>query len=212
MDRFFIEPRSDLWPGDVFMDVPFPLLKYPVRTYRPDAKAAQKQGKVQVFESDGTFKQGDIAHCTYKPERVMLLSHGCEIDNVLRSNSADRRHWLAAPIEPLSGKQPEMQERIRGGQQPNRFYLPSDPLFEKEETCVDLRRILPLPAQLIVESKRVVGLSEVAVADLHSQLGVFFSGLALYVQQIECPVCATPINPASFKVASGGDDEDTYAG
>jgi hypothetical protein len=39
MGDFFIEPRPDLWPGDVFVNVPFPILRYPVRTYRPDAKA-----------------------------------------------------------------------------------------------------------------------------------------------------------------------------
>jgi hypothetical protein len=139
----------------------------------------------------------------------VLLSHGCEIDNVLRSNSASRRHWLTAPIEPLTDKGVETQDRIRQGRQPNRFYLPQDPLFG-EEACLDLRRILPLPAQLILDSQRTAALSDEAIADLHSQLGLFFSGLLLYVQDIECPVCDTVIDPGKFRVPSTPDDDDTH--
>ena len=211
-DSYFESPDKVLAPGDIFPAVPFPLLKYPLRTYRPDAKA-QRSGHVQVFASEGSAKPGDIAHCTFQHLRAMLLSHGCEIDKVVEPSMSERRHLLVAPVETFSKSfSPELVERIRAGQQPNRLYLPAVHPFDKLEQCVDLRRILPVPAKYLVDaqSQRIATLSQTAKADLSAQLGVYFSGLAIYVQDVNCPYCQGQITLRDLQIASGTEDDSDY--
>jgi hypothetical protein len=204
-----IEATEELSPGDVFPDIPFPLLKYPLRTYRPDEKA-KRLGKEQVFVSDGQNKLGDIAHCAFTRQTVMLLSHGCEVDKTLIS--PEKRHLLVAPLEvvgePMSK---ELQERIRQGRQPNRLFLPHNSLLNSEgDCCVDFRRILPVPAKFLFESKdyRRAAMSDLGKATLEAQLGIYFSGVALYVQDVECPHCNGILSLSDFQVASDEDDTE----
>jgi hypothetical protein len=208
-ETFLIEATEELSPGDVFPDIPFPLLKYPLRTYRPDEKA-KRAGQQQVFASDGKNKPGDIAHCALNKHTVMLLSHGCEVEKTLAN--PERRHLLVAPLEAVENPMSqELQERIRQGRQPNRLFIPSNPLLNSEKDwCVDFRRILPVPAKFLLDSKdyRMSAMGEVGQATLAAQLGVYFSGLAIYVQDVECPHCTGVLRLSDFLVASDEDDTD----
>ena len=210
-DDLIISPQSELSPGDVFPDVPFPLLKYPLKTYRPDRKA-EREGKVQVFEADGHHKPGDIAHCVFSRQNAILLSHGCEIDKTL--GNAERRHLLIAPIEQLASMSEELQSRIREGRQPNRFYLPTNSLLHNTEWCVDLRRILPVPAQYLIDAseQRLCSLTEVGQAALGAQLSVYFTGLAIYVEDSDCPHCGNHLTKSDFSITSEEEDTDYSLG
>jgi hypothetical protein len=202
-----IEAGNELSPGDVFPDIPFPLLRYPLKTYRPDEKV-KREGKMQIFSADGQNKQGDIAHCAFSRQTVMLISHGCEVDKT--TDSAEKRHLLVAPLEPVGNSMSDvMQQRIREGRQPNRLFLPSNDRLNADY-CVDLRRILPIPAKYLFESKgkRLFGLSKLGQADLAVQLGVYFSGLAIYIQDVECPHCTKPLTLSDFLVSSDPEDTD----
>jgi hypothetical protein len=210
--EYLVEVTEELCPGDIFPAIPFPLLRYPLKSYRPDEKA-KRDNKVQVFAADGKHKPGDIAHCAYHPLSVMLLSHGCEIDKTLAPEKSQKLHLLVAPVEELNGKvSPEFEQRVREGRQPNRLYLPKSPLLGNTEHCVDLRRILPVPSQYLLDAKddRLATLNVNAKYDLSAQIGIFFSGLAIYLQDIECPNCGIEINAKDFLVSSDEGDDDPY--
>jgi hypothetical protein len=137
----------------------------------------------------------------------MLLSHGCEVDRVLRREPPDRRHWLAAPIHSLRECGERTQQRTRDRTQPNRFYLPPSPYTENEERCVDLRKITPINAQYFRDSVRVCSLKTEPQKALFAHLGVFFSGYALYITPIACPTCTTEIDASRFRVESGDEPD-----
>jgi hypothetical protein len=59
-----------------------------------------------------------------------------------------------------------------------------------------------------MKSQKIASLSEAALYDLYSQMGVNQSGLAIYVQAIPCPKCGTEVDPKQFFVPSPEDDED----
>lgn len=206
-DDFYAPPGSQLEPGDIFSKIPFPSLKYPLTYFRirgSDPKTAT------VFDSEhGEPTPGtDSAKSSLELRTVMLVSHGCEVDRVFRQKEPpERRHWLAAPIGPVSGCKEKTQERTRNGIQPNRFFLRPSEYTNGEELCVDLRKITPINCKYFMDSKRVCSLTDAARKALFSHLGVFFSGYALYLQPVPCPHCGTTFDLADFSVPSY-DEED----
>jgi len=203
-------------PGDIFGNVPFPNLKHPFKRYRLSPKP-QEKNRPEVFLSiDGDDKPGDIIHSTFERKTVMLLSHGCELDKVLKwgANPA-RRHWSCAPVEMFKPDGDDQllaarQERIRNGIQWNRFYIPPNDFTGSTEACVDLRRVTPIPAKYFLEAKKVCSLSEDAQFDLFAQMGVNQSGLVIYLQPVACLKCGETIDPKQFFVPSIDDaEEDT---
>jgi len=214
MSEYILPPGSTFEPGDVFVDVPFPNLRHPFKRYRLNPKP-QDKGKPEIFLSaDGPDKPGDIIHSTFERKQVMLLSHGCELDKVLKLGAnAARRHWLCAPVEPFDTTTSDerlkaRQQRIRNGVQWNRLYIPENEFLKPGEFTVDLRRITPLPAQFFIEAKKCCRLGEEALFDLYAQLGVSISGLLLYVQPIKCAKCGTNVDPRQFQIPSPEDAEE----
>ena len=63
---------------------------------------------------------------------------------------------------------------------------------------------------IVRTAKKLCTLGETAVKDMHSRIGVNFSGLALYVNPIACPECGIEIDPTQFVVASESNAEDDY--
>ena len=211
MDGFYLPPGARLEPGDIFIEVPFPALRHPLEYFRPNTK---KPKTADIFSpADCPPKDGDTARGTFQLRVVMLLSHGCELDGVERDVTAKktemgRRYWLVAPIQRLlNGTTPQMQERTRAGQQYNKFYLPAVDILGNEEFYVDLRKITPVNAPYVVTAKKVASLTKPAALALQAHIGLFFSGLVLYVQPIQCPTCNTPLEPTNFLVSSSDEDE-----
>jgi hypothetical protein len=196
------------------LGVPFPALKHPLEYFRPNLK---KQGTADIFNKQiAPPKGGDTAKGPFQERLVILLSHGCELDAVQRDVDAkktewSRRYWLAAPVQPLHECSEKMQERTRRSQQQNKFYLPSADFLDNLEHYVDLRKITPINAPYFLEAteekRKICSLSAEAVSALHAHLGLFFSGLVIYVQPVPCPVCNTQIDPKSFVTRSPDEEE-----
>jgi hypothetical protein len=211
---YIVAPGDEYEPGDVFENVPFPNLRHPFKRYRLSTKP-QEKNRPEIFAStEGDDKPGDIIHSTFERKTVMLLSHGCELDKVLKLGAnPTRRHWSCAPLEqfrPDAGDErlAARQQRIREGTQWNRLYIPPNEFIGAGELCVDLRRITPLPAQYFLESRRVCSLSEDALFDLYSQMGVNQSGLVIYLQPVPCQKCGEKVDPKQFFVPSNDDAEE----
>jgi hypothetical protein len=211
MDGFYLPPGDRLEPGDIFLEVPFPALRFPLEYFRPNSK---KPKTADMFSpQDCPPKAGDTARGAFQTRTVILLSHGCELDGVDRDVKAGRtqfekRYWLVAPVLQLSnGTTPLMQERTKAGQQPNKFHLPAVDLLENEECFADLRKITPINAPYIIEAKKVASLTKPAALALQAHIGLFFSGLAFYVQPVSCPTCTAPIDPKTFLIPSSDEEE-----
>jgi hypothetical protein len=67
---------------------------------------------------------------------------------------------------------------------------------------IDLRQITPITVPYFQEGSKVASLSKTAILAMQAHLGMFFSGLVVYVQPIPCPKCNHPIDPAEFVTAS----------
>jgi len=143
-DSFYTPPGEILEQGDVFLEIPFPVSKFPLQFFRPSIK---QKGMAQLYSSDDPEpvdpKPGDSLKGTFDFKTVMLVSHGCEVEQVEREKATERRAWLAAPLAVLSECSSAMQQRTRENRQPNKFYLrPSR--YDGGEWYVDLRKITPI--------------------------------------------------------------------
>ena len=140
-----------------------------------------------------------------------MLSWECEIDAVFRDQkehniSLDRRYWLAAPVKLLSDLGPKMKERTEAGTQPNKFLLPAgDGPFGNTSHFVDLRQITPITVPYFIDVKKIGSLSRTAILAMQAHLGMFFSGLVIYVQPVSCPHCTGPIDPTLFVANSAAE-------
>jgi hypothetical protein len=202
-DDFYAPPGPQFEPGDLFSDIPFPSLKYPLTYFRVQVRKNPSLADVFTVRAQGPPKGGDSPKGSVELRTVMLVSHGCEVDRVIRRGEPpDRRHWLAAPVLPLGECKEGTQARTREGTQPNRFYLRPSSYTSGEELCVDLRKITPINCQYFLDSARICSLTEAARKALFAHLGVFFSGYALHIQPIDCPFCGTPIDATQFVVPS----------
>ncbi|MGB6876097.1 MAG: hypothetical protein WBD87_08680 [Candidatus Acidiferrales bacterium] len=215
MDGFYEPPGLKFEPGDIFFSIPFLALKYPLTFFRPRPR---EEGLADIFTpAQANPKDTDTAKGSLQHRSVILLSHGCELDGVQRDVEAkqatlERRYWLAAPVQPLSAvTSADLKERTRNGQQPTRFYLPPDQALADAEHYADLRRITPINVPYFLEANkagnRKLTLTEPARLALQSHIGMFFSGLALYVQPVPCPHCGREVDPTLFKVPSTDDEE-----
>lgn len=211
MAGFYLPPGPNLEPGDIFSEIPFPALRYPLEYFRPSTKNPRE---AQVLDPTANPpKDGDTAKGPFRLRPVILLSHGCELDGVDRDvarkhTTYERRYWLAAPLLKLSDSSSElMKERTRNGDQPNKFYLPATEFLGHEEGFVDFRKITPINCRYFLDGRKICGLTEPAVLAMQAHLGLFFSGLILYVQPIPCPQCRNLIDPTLF-VRRSEDKED----
>jgi len=206
-DDFYASPGEQFEPGDIFIRLPFVSLKYPLRYWRAQGNDPNKATLCDLEHGEPRPNQ-DTPKSSLEHRSMMLLSHGCEIDRVLKKEDPRRRVFLAAPVLPLAECNPETQTRTREGNQPNRFYLRPSQYTGESELCVDFRKITPIIAQYFIDSDRTCSLSENARKFLFSKLGVFFSGYALYLGPIECPVCETPFDVSQFLVPSGDEPDN----
>lgn len=208
-DDFYVPPGSQLEPGDIFSKIPFPSLKFPLSYFRIRGNDPRSATLFDMTHGEPR-PETDSPKSSVELKTVMLVSHGCEVDRVLRLEQlqTDRRHWLAAPVHPLRDCGQKTQQRTREGTQPNRFYLRPSPYTNGEELCVDLRKITPINCTYFLNSDRICSVTEEARKALFSRLGVFFSGYALYLQPIPCPTCGAEIDPSQFQLSSG-EEPDT---
>jgi hypothetical protein len=212
MDGFYSTPGTRLEPGDIFLDIPFPALKHPLEFFRPSPKDP-KAASIFRPEDKVSPKSGDTARGAFQQSRVILLSHGCELDGVKRDVEAkktewDRRYWLGAPVRDFAVLTAEaLKDRTRNGTQANKFHLPAHELNGGVEYFVDLRKITPINAPYFLGAKKVSSLTSAAMLALQAHIGLFFSGLILYVQPIPCPACGATIDPARFVTPSTDEEE-----
>jgi hypothetical protein len=207
-DSFYTPPGAILEQGDAFVEIPFPASKFPLQFFRPSIK---QKGMAALYSADDPepvdAKPGDSLKGTFEFKTVMLLSHGCEVEQVERDHGAvERRAWLAAPLAPLAECSAEMQKRTRENRQPNKFYLrPSQ--YDSSEWYLDLRKITPVQCRYFYNAKKLFSLTQIAREALWSSLGIFFSGLALYQGPIICPRCQKEIDGSKFVVKSSDDPD-----
>jgi len=217
-EPFYTPPGPRFEPGDIFSDIPFPALKYPLEFFRASPNAKNKGGATLFVAADGHQQQaGDTARGAFTKRTVVLLSWECEIDAVFRDQeehgiSFDRRYWLAAPVKPISDLRPKMKTRTAEGRQPNKFLLPPDGPdsngpFGNAAHFVDLRHITPITVPYFVAATKIGSLSKPAILSMQAHLGMFFSGLVIYVQPIPCPNCKESIDPTLF-IADSIDEAD----
>ncbi len=210
-DDFYLPPGSTFEPGDIFAHIPFPVLKHPLEFFRPSPK---QRNSATLFKPGETApKDGDTARGPFTARTVILLSHGCELDAVVRDVEAkqteyDRRYWLVAPVRRLSDCGSKVRERTLKGQQPNRFLLREGGPLGNEPFYADLRQITPITVPYFFDGQKVCSLTDAAKLALQAHIGLFFSGLVLYVQPIDCPACGEPIDPKLFVVPSTDEDSD----
>lgn len=218
-EPFYIPPGQNFEPGDIFSDVPFPALRHPLEFFRASPNPRNKGGATVFSAAEGHNPQpGDTAKGAFTKRTVILLSWECEIDAVFRDQEKfgigiDRRYWLAAPIKPIDDLKPKMKMRTAEGTQPNKFLLPPDGPdskgpFGNAAQFVDLRQITPITVPYFVEAKKIGSLSRPAILSMQAHLGMFFSGLVIYVQPITCPNCNEGIDPTLFVARSVEDEED----
>lgn len=207
MSDFYLPPGKILEQGDVFLEIPFPNSKFPLQFFRPSTK---QKGMANLFSPDeepAEPKPGDSLRGNFEFKTVMLASHGCEVEQVERDNATSRRSWLAAPIYQLSDCSSVMQQRTRENRQPNKFYLPASTYGDNREWYVDLRKITPIQCRYFYSATKLYSLNQGTRTSLWSQLGIFYSGLALYQGPIDCPKCGTAIDSSHFVVKSAHDEE-----
>lgn len=221
-EPFYLPPGSTLEPGDIFSDIPFPALKHPLEFFRASPNPKNKGGATLFVAADGHEPQaGDTARGALTKRAVVLLSWECEIDAVFRDQiehgiHLQKRYWLAAPIKPVSDLGPKMKVRTAEGRQPNKFLLPPDgpdskSPFGNNAQFIDLRQITPITVPYFIEAqdagKKIGSLSKPAILSMQAHLGMFFSGLVIYVQPIPCPHCKGSIDPSLF-VADSVEEAD----
>jgi hypothetical protein len=217
-EPFYLSPGPRFEPGDIFSDIPFPALKYPLEFFRASPNPKNKGGASVFAAAEGQVPQaGDTARGAFTKRIVILLSWECEIDAVFRDEKEvgtrlDRRYWLAAPVKPISDLGPKMSARTAEGTQPNKFLLPPDGPnstgpFGNAAQFVDLRQITPITVPYFTEGKKIGSISKTAILAMQAHIGMFFSGLVIYVQPIPCPKCGENIDPTMF-VTSSADEAD----
>jgi hypothetical protein len=207
-DAFYAPPGAILEQGDAFLEIPFPVSKFPLQFFRPSLK---QKGMASLYSADDPApvdaKPGDSLKGTFEFKTVMLISHGCEIEQVERERGAvERRAWLAALLARLGECGKNMQKRTRENRQPNKFYLQASQ-YDAIEWYLDLRKITPVQCRYFYNAKKLFSLTPIAGAALWSSLGIFFSGLALYQGPIMCPGCHEEIDASKFVVKSNDDPE-----
>jgi len=217
-EPFYLPPGQRFEPGDIFTDIPFPALKHPLEFFRASPNNKNKGGATVFAAADGHKPQaGDTARGAFTKRTVILLSWECEIDSVFRDveggfTKFDKRYWLTAPVKPISDLGPKMSARTAEGTQPNKFLLPPDGPdstgpFGNAAQFVDLRQITPITVPYFLEGKKIGSISKTAILAMQAHIGMFFSGLVIYVQPIRCPNCAENIDPTMF-VTSSADEAD----
>jgi len=214
-DPFYLPPGHTIEPGDIFSDIPFPSLKHPLEWFRASPNRRGQSNATIFSEARGDRPQpGDTARGAFTKRQVVLLSWECEIAAVFRDHKEhgihlEDRYWLAAPVKPVSQLSPKMAERTAQQRQPNKFLLPpgtpeSGPSpFGRDPQYIDLRQITPITVPYFTQGRKIGSLSRPAILAMQAHIGMFFSGLVIYVQPIACPNCAQLIDPTQFVVDSG---------
>jgi hypothetical protein len=217
-EPFYLPPGPTFEPGDIFADVPFPSLKHPLEFFRASPNPKNKGGATIFSAAEGhTPQPGDTARGAFTRRHVILLSWECELDAVLRDEEtfkidANRRYWLAAPLKSVDELGADMKTRTAEGRQPNKFLLPPDgpnskSPFGATAYFADLRQITPITVPYFRDAKKIGSLSLNAIRSMQAHLGLFFSGLVVFVQPIQCPECHAEIDPTHF-LADSSDDQD----
>jgi hypothetical protein len=115
-------------------------------------------------------------------------------------------------VKPVRDLRPKMTERTMQGKQPNKFLLPpsgphEESPFGNAAQYVDLRQITPITVPYFFAGTKIASLSKPAILAMQAHLGMFFSGLVIYVQPIPCPRCGERIDPKLF-VADSVEEPD----
>jgi hypothetical protein len=171
---FYQDVQTELCQGDIIDGVPNIHLKPPIQGLRP--ATASKNRQVYEFHEFGKqsagfnpdYTQGVKVPAFCQVSRVMLLTHGCDIDN-------DPDHRTVALIRPLARVPEDRRVPIRNNQNFGFFYLPPDPNRGLDEAYVDLRRLTCLAPDLVTSGRRLASLTATSVDALHFQLFRFFT-------------------------------------
>jgi hypothetical protein len=180
LDEFYISPREDLWPGDIFVDLPSIYLRAPPVTYlrRLTGRGGRPIADLYVLgDGDAQLQQGqppfnpndDEAAVQMQLASALLLTQGCEIDN-----SPGACVQLAL-IRPLRAVSEENKESIREGRNSRYMYLPpnDDPLME--EGYVDFSRISSVRQEALEIGRRILSGAPELVQALHILLLRYFA-------------------------------------
>jgi hypothetical protein len=199
-EDFLVSPGALMDSGDIFLEIPFPNMKWPLEAMRPYPKhKIESMGVPYLPVNETALGKDDIVKVTVQRRTIMLLSHGCEVDKIIEYpfDSLKKHHWLCAPIDPLSKCAPDQKLRVLAGTQPNKFYIPADKRISNEEMVVDLRRITPINCTYLIDDKKhnraVCSIGQKYKDDLKAKLLEFFCRIAL-LSHFECPNCKEAID------------------
>lgn len=159
--EFYAVPKADaILPGDIFPDIPFPVITAPLRIVRPSPiqpKAKQAPMDLrQIFTMPGQpppnlrlgLQEGEEAISQTRCSKALFLTWGSDVEDderrFVERGRVGRKGWLAAPIYSLTDEIPEnskvphpdtgadtpVRDLVREGKITHWFYLPPFPNVE----------------------------------------------------------------------------------
>jgi hypothetical protein len=217
-EPFFTAVGSLISPGDLLGPLPYTRVPHPLKVARKVARTLPKgfaiQGELREILDPGVHAPSPAFNFDPPGEEILarspkamavFLTWGSEVDDDKRGGGLHKKHWLIAPVFPLSDMNQEINDRIsgktfrmadviRGGQSPRFFPLPPLPNEISEGSYVDFRKICPLSASYFEDVPRPFRLSPIALNDFYHQLIWFFTRRKLFFSPIECPKCGEPVD------------------
>src|SRR4029077_13174484 len=126
-----------------------------------------------------------------------------EVEGDERSGKLDKKHWLVAPVIPITGELrrqriPETGETVAaaivGNKSPHSFYIPGLPGEESEDHYIDFRKICPVAAGHVRRINRKWRLSGPALNDFYQQLMWFFTRQKIFFEPLKCGNCGARVD------------------
>jgi hypothetical protein len=158
-------------------------------------------GKNLTLQDSKLGGMGEQVLVATKTSRVIFLTWGSEVEDDERSGKLDKKHWLVAPITPITDELRRQRtengetiaDAIVGNKSPHFFYLPCLPGDEPSEYYVDFRKICPVAASHVQRIDRKWRLSSLTLNDFYHQLMWFFTRQKIFFEPLSCSTCGARV-------------------
>lgn len=154
---FYAHPSNLLSPGDIFPEIPFPVLTHPLKLARkrnPPGAGGGADNFREVYTSPVMppnsrleLPEGEESLAHTRLAKALFITWGSDVENdergiAERGGRVQRRSWIAAPIfrvdsipenqvapDPETNQPTAVRDLIRSGKVLESFYLPPFPGF-----------------------------------------------------------------------------------